>query len=994
MALTTYTVKSGDTLWKICGMSSIAPSIAGSTRNAKIETLIKLNNIKKNSKGNPLIYKGQVLKLAGSTGSAATKKASTTLTTQPQKCLIDAVGLQAEDTTGRALLALWSWSKTNTANYKYRWLQWIPQNGKWTLGSEGTTSSYEAIYCFSEWTADEQATKVRFEVLPIAKNKSNNKPYWKEGTGKNDVAWASKEYDFANNPPLPLEDAPELELDTEETPVPSTSSILIMSYKAFDARKLNAKYVRFQLVANDNTIFHTSPNIDIILGEPGDELDHVSYQHSVMNGDSYQVRACTVGANGKVSTWSELSSAVGTKPVPTSFSSHRVSKRTDGTISVFLQWNGVRNATNYIIEYVADIRDDFDNAPSNVQKVQTEDNRTSIEITNLEAGHRYFFRIRTVNKKVSDEPSIPSIVIEIPLGEPPAAPTTWSSSNSAFAGEPMELNWTHNTRDGSAQSHAELSLKIGDAGWESHVFANTTTTQSGELNSNGNFTLTPEVLGDATSENVNSNELLSGISTGTGEPVYMHVSPTGLYEYYTVVQNQVRRVSNAHVQSFAYGQSISYKGELHVVLDTDHPSLKNSKIQWKVRTAGVTDAFSDTDWSVERTIYIYEKPTLALSVTSDLAGSSRLDTLTTFPFYIRGRVSLESYEVQRPLGYYLRMVSNDFYQTVDDAGRNNTINAGDVVYSKYFDVANPSNPDLIVEMSADNINLEPTVSYTVICDADMSTGLSVTQSHPFVVDWTDAAYVIDAIINVDSDSYTASIIPSCRELVAVTDENGNAIYDDDGYAVVVEGEAPEDIRLAVYRREYNGTLTEIARNVRNNGMGVVDPHPALDYARYRVVAKDTSSGAISYYDVPGEKVGCTSVIIQWDEAWAPFDVSDENPIEHPSGSGSTLVLPYNVKISDNRKREVSKVTYAGREYAVSYHGIHIEEGSSWSTVIPKDDTETIYALRRLSMWNGPVYIREPSGMGFWAIVVPTFNIDHDALTIPVTLDVSRVEGGA
>ena len=150
---------------------------------------------------------------------------------------------------------------------------------------------------------------------------------------------------------------------------------------------------------------------------------------------------------------------------------------------------------------------------------------------------------------------------------------------------------------------------------------------------------------------------------------------------------------------------------------------------------------------------------------------------------------------------------------------------------------------------------------------------------------------------------------------------------------------------------------------------------------------------MSFYDKAGYPVNCSSVIIQWDETWSNFDTSEEHSVEGPSWSGSMLILRYNVSISDNRKREVSLVNYAGREYPVSYYGTQIGEASQWTTSIPKSDVETIYALRRLSLWAGNVYAREPSGMGFWANVVPTFNMDYDGVTIPVTLNVTRVEGG-
>lgn len=881
MAITTYTVKRGDSLWKIA--QTYPSSIAGNNINAKINTLVSLNGIKNRN----LIYVGQVLKLSGSaSGSSSSSSPRTSApATQP---VVNAFGLQsANETSGknRAMYAAWTFSRANTKNFKYRWFQY--KNGKWINSKEGETTGYDPAYCYQEWTADADATKVQFQVAPIPatyKDSNNNDiPYW---TG---AQWSvTKEYDFSNNPPL-MPGVPSVTID---------NLTLTASISNIDAAELDAVSVRFNIVKDNSVSIHTSAPVKI-----NTTSNYVSYQYTVECGSKYTVRACSVNSKGKESGWSDFSSEAGTKPsAPAEITTYRRNKRSDSSISAYLEWTAVANATKYKVEYTT-VKADFDNASKNVQSVETEDARTSIEVTGIETGYDYFFRVKAVN---SIGESDPSDIVTIPIGTPPAAPTTWSSASSAFVGEEMDLNWTHNPTDNSRQSYAELSLKINDADWVSYVFENTTN----------------ETTGETTDE-----------------------------------------------ETFTYGKAISYKGVLHVKMDTTVASLKNAKVQWKVRTAGVTDQFSDTDWSVERTIYIYEKPTLNLSMTSDLAGSGALiTTLSSFPFYIRAVVGLTSYALQKPVGYHLRIVSNGFYETVDDTGRTKTINVGDDVYSKYFDTTQT----LVVEMSANNIDLESGIDYTVYCTADMSTGLSIEQTHDFTVSWTDVEYTINADISVDQDSYTALISPYCSD---------------------TDGSLTEDVTLSVYRREYDGSYMEIATGIPNNNTAVTDPHPALDYARYRVVAKGTETGAISFYDVPGYPVGGIAVIIQWDEAWATFDVTDDTAVDGPPWSGSMLRLPYNIDVTDSRKTDASFVEYVGRKHPVSYYGTQLGETSTWNVDIPKEDKETIYALRRLSIWTGDVYVREPSGMGYWANIGVSFNIKHTEVTVPVTLSITRVEGG-
>lgn len=910
MAVTTYTVKRGDSLWKIC--SNYGSSIAGNTINAKIDTLVALNNIKNRN----LIYVGQVLKLSGT----STPSSSPAAAAISKKVTTIRIGLEsANDTTSknRAVYADWSYTRANLGKFQIRWTQYV--NGKWISGSDGETTSGDPIYCFSTFTAREDATIVCLRVKPISTTykdaKGNEHYYWTDGE------WSTEDlYYFNENPPL-TPPVPKVEINQETLMLTASISNIVAS-------ELDAVGVKFNIVRDNSTGIYTSPSPVSI----NTTSNYVSFQYKVEPGHTYSVRCCSVSGKGKTSGWSDFSESAGTKPsVPSDLTVRRDTHVDKGngskTYSVFLTWNSVNNATNYKVEYT-NVKSNFDTAGVTIPSETTDGNTPSIRIgiNASDLGYTYYFRVKAINQ---DGESDPTDIVELPIGIPPGPPSTWSTSDSAFAGETMELNWIHNPNDNSKQTYAQISFNFND-----------------EKDSDDAFVWNDlEVMVNSTDAN-------------DTDPV---------------------------TKDYTYGTAVSYKGNLYFKMDTNHAALENTKIRWRVRTAGVDNILSNDSWSVERTIYIYEKPTLGLSMTNDLAGMGDvITTLTSFPFYIRAKDSLTDYSIQRPVGYHLQIMSNEYYVTVDDVGRTKIINPGDAVYSKYFDTSGT----LVVEMSAKNLDLESGINYTVTCTADMSTGLSINNSHPFTVNWVDVEYAINADISVDQDSYSALIIPYCRERIPVIVGEG-----DDAYTTYEEGDLIENVTLSVYRREYDGSYKEIASGIPNNHTAVTDPHPALDYARYRFTAKDTLTGALSFWDMAGYPVNGSAIIIQWDEEWSTFDMGESTETEGPSWSGSLLKLPYNIKVTDKRGTEVSLVNYAGRKHPVTYYGTQVGETSQWSVEIPKDDKDTIYALRRLSLWPGDVYVREPSGMGYWANVVVSFNQAYNDVKIPVSLDITRVEGG-
>jgi hypothetical protein len=638
---------------------------------------------------------------------------------------------------------------------------------------------------------------------------------------------------------------------------------------------------------------------------------------------------CRAYKGSDYSDWTAYSANEGTMP---GAPSGITSIKATSETSVYLEWTPANTATSYDVEYTTEKRY-FDSSDGTTIKNGIGNNH--FEFTGLGSGDEYFFRVRAVNGDGESAWCEPKSVV---IGEKPAAPTTWASTTTVVVGEVLNLYWVHNAADGSSQTFAELELIIG-----------------------------------------------------------------GVKDTLTIENNRSEEDRD--------------KTSVHIIDTTTYK--EGTEILWRVRTAGVTKTYGE--WSVQRTVDIYAPPTLELSLT-DLNGDS-LRTVTEFPIRFK---ALAGPITQKPTSYHLTIMSDETYDTVDSVGNPITVNRGDAVYSRHFDI----NTRLETILSAGDIDLENNVVYKATCIVSMDSGLTAEASIDFDVIWQDQFYEPNAEISVDEDTYTASIRPYCatynvtkykvaRQGISyiVTDEvvdmaygivipktktiTGELVYSGvtaDGetiYFCKVETATPvEDVFLSVYRREFDGSFTELAAGLDSaKHTTITDPHPALDYARYRIVAVSKNTGAVSFYDPPGYPVGGISVIIQWDEKWTNFETSEESALEQPPWSGSLVKLPYNVDISDSNQPDVSLIEYAGRAHPVAYYGTQRGNISTWNMVIRKDDKETLYALRRLANWMGNVYVREPSGSGYWAHVKVSFSQKHKDLIIPVTLNVSRVEGG-
>lgn len=703
-----------------------------------------------------------------------------------------------------------------------------------------------------------------------------------------------------------------------------------------------AKTIEFQVCKNNEAKSYKTKTASI-------NAEYASCVFDVDAGGQYKVRARSYSGT-RYSEWSDFSSNVETIPAKVIKLKHC---EAESETSVYLSWDEAAAATSYEIQYVLKPssgytyeKDEYFDIAGDVKKDSSE--FTERIISGLDSGAEYFFRVRAVNSAGSSEWSN---VSEVVIGAKPGAPTTWSSTTTVVTGEPLILYWMHNSKDGSSETYAKLEIY------------------------KDNEDISPVTIKKSTDED--EKDLPSSYTLDTST--------------YT----------------------------------------EGAKIKWRARTSGVTKRMGD--WSTQRTIDVYAQPTLQLNVYDD--NLNEVNTLTSFPVMVS---ALAGPNTQTPIGYYLTVTAGSTYTTTDSKGNEISVNKGDMVYSEYFDPpADETARMLQVVLSANNIDLENGVEYIVTCTVSMNSGLTVDASTSFTVQWEDQLFSPNARITLNEDTLTTEITPYCEnswtayyrveysnyryvktdeDLVRVygtrvrgkTTTTGEPVYSgtawngDEVYYCIVEESTPvTDVYLSVYRREFDGGLTELGTEIDGEYedgtprfIAITDPHPSLDLARYRIVAVSKSTGAVSYTDLPGYPVGATCVIIQWDEDWIPYDVIEDAEMVEPAWTGSLLKLPYNIDVSDNNKSDVTLVKYIGREHPVSYYGTQLGQSSTWNMEIPKSDKETIYALRRLSSWMSDVYVREPSGTGYWANISVSFNLKHRSMTVPVTLDITRVEGGA
>lgn len=897
------------------------------------------------------------------------------------------VSISRQKNVQNSLIAKWNWTNAHTDHYEYSWEyntgdEYDTGDSVWIGDNDGQTDNDSTKYAV--FGIPTGAKLVRFSVKPIASTYTDSHArelkYWKA----NSSSWATyKVTDPKSGLPTP---APVSKVTigqvagNRDSVYAAANWIPINMANATDSdmHVAEIKYTWGYFVEGTNRWFDGSEESTTMYSDFSITIP----PHTIeSNASKIRIKICPVSEKytdqyadeleywiTSYSQWFEFDLADLDPPAPSNAPTVTINKTTlTATIS-----NYTTKAADMVeFEIIQDNAKSIASG-SSVTAVKSAYGYAELKYT-IALGHIYTVRARGVKgKKLSEWTDFSSAVS--------TGPTTPDRIEScqAMSGNRVRLTWTYVDNAESQEIEYTKNLDFFDSSsatykeeTESNVSRWTVTN-----NLEPGYTWYFRVRAKNASGESGWTEPVSCVLAKTPQPptTWSDTTILSLGEVVTLMWvHNAEDNSNEREATIRYFLSSDPETE-HLEVITDETSEEDvsdqihmfqfdtssfsagQDIYWSVKTLGAAADYSD--YSTERKISVYESATVGFSVPEEMISYPLSFTASAAP------------PAQTAVSYNVRINSNETYETYDHAGNTIFVMAGQEVFSRFYDV---SENTLDVSIMPQDVTLENNISYTITVTVVMDSGLVASASN----DFTTALYSIEmrdpeAEVVLDEESFSASISP--------------VLYDSDD-------EVATDTVLGVYRRNFDGTFTPIAIDIPNTGsVTVIDPHPALDFARYRITATSTLNGITTFNDLTGVPFSVAGMVIQWGDEWIEGEESD-TVLEEPTFRGNMVHLPYNVNTTDSHDPDVAMVEYIGRSSPVSYFGTQLGVTSTWDTEIDAKDYDTLYALRRLSIYQGNAYVRESSGMGYWAHVKVSISKTHREVTIPVSFDITKVEGG-
>lgn len=657
----------------------------------------------------------------------------------------------------------------------------------------------------------------------------------------------------------------------------------------------------------------------------------------------------------------------------------------DGTTdNVVLSWtceNDVAEAASYEIQWTDNAKAFADNAQGDIETASVDlaswddpkATSKTFTVTDLTASTRYYFRVRKVNDvgvgpwayaKANDDTvtSYQSETVcryDVPTeADVLSAPTTIAAQTSYQKGEVALLAWTHNSEQESEQSAYQIRITAQD---------------------------------------------------GQGDEV-------DLTEIGTITVDGTTYAGVEGTTDSAWSMSLT----------SDNIS-DGTIITWRVRTSGAVSG-SWSPWSGARSFAVYAAPTTTVGLT-DGNGNDLSDTNAECMPIVATVAASGSSSDNLPVQWWCEVIAAESYEDGESpVAANQRLWTGSLTSNE--DGFSSSSCDFTITTA--DCRFVSGIQYVIRGGCVTAQGTRSGSETTMTIGWVGDEPYPSAGVWFDVDTLTCSIRPSCPietqgdegtqsttetldELPAtielpeaVTDESSVTValsdstvleqgeaWHLDGHTVVVHyeaGDAPlevtvtwptvgtdtaggslrPDTTLTVYRLEADGTPVLLEDGIANDGQAdITDPHPTFGTCTYRIIATDDATGMQGSNDIEvPTKNG--SLVIQWD--------------------AEMVRLPYNVKVSESYDPDVSLREYAGRSHPVSYFGTQRGQSGSWSAEIIKgSDADRRALVRTLNGHMAPAYVREPTGLGYWAYVKANLTRTYGDASESVSITVKRVE---
>lgn len=281
-----------------------------------------------------------------------------------------------------------------------------------------------------------------------------------------------------------------------------------------------------------------------------------------------------------------------------------------------------------------------------------------------------------------------------------------------------------------------------------------------------------------------------------------------------------------------------------------------------------------------------------------------------------------------------------------------------------------------------DITMSPGQLHTLYITTTFESGMQITESKSFM--W-NGGYNEQA--------------PGGPITIRYTDDSAN--NDDDKCTMTIGFKWPSNMNYMqaikyecyVYRRNADGTYTLIEDHIRLGAEGsaqdyrgtkycfVKDYHPFIGENTYIIGTRYRPTGD-TYTIKVSKEVKSDFPIIDFKEHWLPLNGSTYK-------ERVLISKIYNITINENNSVDKEDILFAGRTRKNSYYGMSQTEEQAWSFEFPRDDKETLYQLRMLSLHKGSVYVREVNGRGYWAdidvSINDTYNTQISTGTFKITI---------